>query len=229
MYIVNMKLASALLVVAAVSVSSAAAFAPAVPSAAAGVAATSSSSLRASYLDSLDPMGSPPGGDDGGMGPSEHWSTARNGGGYQYANPYSSAPPGYEATAYGRCDSDYHGYSSELRALEGNYYDSRGPNLGYDDDLKYVGGRGVAYRPVRGSATGRTSGWADGRGPPPGMDYYPGEHDRTPGNYRDASTSAHNSWWDNPGQTYQVARGAQGSFRTYTDVQRDRHGPRRNF
>ena len=216
-----MKLASALLaVIAAVSVSSAAAFAPAVPSA----AATSPSSLRASYLDSLDPMMDPD------MGPSEHWSAARNGGGYQYANPYSSAPPGYEATASGRCDSDYHGYTSELRALEGNYYDARGPNLGYDDDLKYVGGRGVAYRPVRGSATGRTSGWADGRGPPPpGMDYYPGEHDRTPGNYRDASTSAHNSWWDNPGQTYQVARGAQGSFRTYTDVQRDRHGPRRNF
>ena len=101
--------------------------------------------------------------------------------------------------------------------------------LGYDDDLKYVGGRGVAYRPIRGSTAGRASGWADGRGPPPGLDYYPGEQDRTPGNYRDASHSAHNSWWDNPGQTYQVARGAQGSFRTYTDVQRDRHGPRRNF
>ena len=77
-----------------------------------------------------------------GYGPSEHWSTARNGGGYQYANPYSSTQPGYEAAAYGQCDSDNHGYSSELRALEGNYYDARGPNLGYDDDLKFVGGRG---------------------------------------------------------------------------------------
>ena len=221
-----MKLVSAL-IAAVVSASSVAAFAPSVHSSTTLNPATSSSLLKASYLDSLgpDPMG-PPG---EGYGPSDHWSTARNGGGYQYANPYSSTQPGYEAAAYGMCDSDNHGYSSELRALEGNYYDARGPNLGYDDDLKFVGGRGVNYRPIRGSATGRTSGWRDGVGPPPGMDYYPGEQDRTPGNYRDASTSAHNSWWDNPGQTYQVARGAQGSFRTYTDVQRDRHGPRRNF
>ena len=214
-----MKLVAALF--AAASVSSAAAFAPSVRSSTAS--ATSSSALQVSYLDSLGP-------DEGyGAGPTEHWSAARNGGGYRYANPYSSSMPGYEAAMYGESDSDQHGYASELRALEGNYYDARGPNLGYDDDLKYVGGRGVNYRPIRGSTSGRMSGWADGRGPPPGLDYYPGEHDRTPGNYRDASTSAHNSWWDNPGQTYQVARGAQGSFRTYTDVQRDRHGPRRNF
>lgn len=220
-----MKLVSAL--IAAVSASSVAAFAPSSVMHSSFSTSSSVSRLQASYLDSLgpDPMG-PPG---EGYGPTEHWSTARNGGGYQYANPYSSTQPGYEATAYGQCDSDNRGYSSELRALEGNYYDARGPNLGYDDDLKFVGGRGVNSRPVRGSTTGRTSGWRDGVGPPPGMDYYPGEQDRTPGNYRDASTSAHNSWWDNPGQRYQVARGAQGSFRTYTDVQRDRHGPRRNF
>lgn len=216
-----MKLVSAL--VAAASVSSGAAFAPSVHSST-GAATTS---LKASYLESLGPARGPPdegyGPPDEGHGPTEHWSSSRNGGGYQYADPYSGTQSGLV------CDSDNHGYSSELRALEGNYYDARGPNLGYHDDLKYVGGRGVNSRPIRGSAAGRTSGWSDGRGPAQGMDYYPGEQDRTPGNYRDASVSAHDSWWDSTGQSYQVARGAQGSFRTYTDVQRDRHGPRRNF
>ena len=85
-------------------------------------------------------------------------------------NSYSDFLPGYDAThsTRGLDDAAHHGYDSELRALVGNHYDVRGPNLGYDDDLKYVDARyldgpGRRWYPTRsrvGSVTTQ-SGYAD--------------------------------------------------------------------
>jgi len=37
---------------------------------------------------------------------------------------------------------------------------------------------------------------------------------------RTASVTAHNTWWDNTGQSRDAAHGTQGNFQTYTDQQR---------
>mmetsp|Transcript_33952 Transcript_33952/g.74678 ORF Transcript_33952/g.74678 Transcript_33952/m.74678 type:complete len:238 (+) Transcript_33952:55-768(+) len=189
------------------SVSSVGAFVPISTTSTSTSTSTSPSQLPMSYLDSLDGGG----------------SSAYN----DSRNPYSDYQPGYRPTNSYRGGSDdavQFGYGSEVRALTGNYYDMRGPNLGYDDDLKYVDTRGLddGRPPVRRVTT--ASGWGQGgprgagrrpdgrRGGPPqtGIDM-----DRSP------STTAGYSWWDNAGQSggYVESRGAQGGFSTYTDLQ----------